>query len=120
MNYTAKELFEILNDQDECPWIEAKGGSMCSHSVMETVCAYANEPGLGGDYILMGVAMDTMSLFPQYKISGVTDPDKFQRDLASQCAGMFNLPIRPEITVEKINEKKCNYHIYVVNHFYEL
>lgn len=105
MNYTAQELFEILNDQDECPWIEAKGGSDSSHSVMETVCAFANEPGLGGGYILMGVAFDTTTLFPHYKISGVSDPDKFQRDFASQCAGMFNLPIRPEVTVEKIHDK---------------
>lgn len=105
MNYTAQELFEILNDQDECPWIEAKGGSDSSHSVMETVCAFANEPGLGGGYILMGVALDTTVLFPQYKIKGVNDPDKFQRDFASQCAGMFNLPIRPEVTIEKIHDK---------------
>ncbi len=105
MNYTAQELFEILNDQDECPWIEAKGGGDSSHSVMETVCAFANEPGLGGGYILMGVALDTSVLFPQYKIRGVTDPDKFQRDFATQCAGMFNLPVRPEVTVEKIHKK---------------
>lgn len=105
MNYTAQELFEILNDQDECPWIEAKGGSDSSHSVMETVCAFANEPGLGGGYILMGVALDTTVLFPQYKIKGVNDPDKFQRDFATQCAGMFNLPIRPEVSVEKVNER---------------
>lgn len=105
MNYTALELFEILNDQDECPWIEAKGGGDSSHSVMETVCAFANEPGLGGGYILMGVALDTTTVLPQYKIRGVNDPDKFQRDFATQCAGMFNLPVRPEVTVEKIHEK---------------
>ena len=105
MSYTAQELFEILNDQDECPWIEAKGGSDSSHSVMETVCAFSNEPGLGGGYILMGVALDTTVLFPQYKIKGVSDPDKFQRDFATQCAGMFNLPVRPEVTVEKIHDK---------------
>jgi len=69
MNHTAQELFEILNDQDECPWIEAKGGSDSSHSVMETVCAFANEPGLGGGYILMDVAQDNTVLFPQYKDS---------------------------------------------------
>ena len=35
MKYTAKELFELLNEQDECPWIEAKGGGESTHSVME-------------------------------------------------------------------------------------
>jgi len=102
MNYTAKELFELLNEQDECPWIEAKGGSESSHSVMETVCAYCNEPGLGGGYILIGIAEDTMSLFPQYKVVSVKDPDKFQKDFATQCAGMFNMSVRPEVYVEKI------------------
>jgi ATP-dependent DNA helicase RecG len=103
MTYTAKELFNLLNEQDECPWIEAKGGGVSTHSVMETVCAFSNEPGLGGGYIVMGVAVIESALFPQYKISGVSDPDKFQRDLATQCAGMFNFPVRPEVTVEKIN-----------------
>jgi len=34
MNHAAQELFEILNDQDECPWIEAKGRGDSSHSFM--------------------------------------------------------------------------------------
>lgn len=105
MNLTAPHLFDLLNQQDECPWIEAKGGSTCSHSVMETVCAYCNEPGLGGGYILMGIAVDETALFPQYRVSGVTDPDKFQRDFATQCAGMFNIPVRPEVSVEKVSGK---------------
>ena len=40
MDYTAQELFEILNKSDECDWIEAKGISDTSHYVMETVCSY--------------------------------------------------------------------------------
>ena len=62
MNYSAQEIFDILNEQDECTWIEAKGGSESSHSVMETVCSFSNEPGLGGGYIIMGIAIDTGSL----------------------------------------------------------
>ena len=103
MDYTAQELFELLNDTDECPFVEAKGGHESSHSVMETVCAYSNEPGLGGGYILMGVALDETHTFSQYKVVPITDPDKFQRDFATQCASMFNIPIRPKVSVEKIN-----------------
>jgi len=103
-NYTAQELFELLNQQDECEWIEAKGGHESSHSVMETVCAFSNEPGLTGGYILMGVAEDKTSLFPQYKTVHIPDPDKFQRDLVSQCSSMFNMPIRPKVSVETINK----------------
>lgn len=102
-DHSAKELFELLNQQDECDWIEAKGGNESSHSVMETVCAFANEPSLGGGYILLGVAEDKMALFPQYKTNHITDPDKFQNDFVSQCSSMFNIPVRPKVTVEKVH-----------------
>ncbi|MDR0796968.1 MAG: putative DNA binding domain-containing protein [Tannerella sp.] len=102
--YTAQELFEILNETDECDWIEAKGISDTSHSVMETVCAFSNEPGLDGGYIVMSVsAEDAESLPIQYKVDLIPNPDKSQRDLATQCASMFNLPVRPKITIGKIN-----------------
>ena len=105
MKFTAKELFDLLNYQDECSWIEAKGGSESSHSVMETVSAFSNEPGLGGGYILMGVAIDESSSSPAYKVVGVSDTDKFQKDFATQCAGMFNTPVRPELAIEKLGGK---------------
>lgn len=102
-NYTAQELFELLNQQDECAWIEAKGGNESSHSVMETVCAFSNEPGLTGGYIIMGIAEDKTAPFPQYKTAHINDPDRFQRDFVSQCSSMFNIPIRPKVSVEKVN-----------------
>ncbi len=101
--YSAQELFELLNQQDECDWIEAKGGHESSHSMMETVCAFANEPRLGGGYILMGVAEAGISYFPQYKTRKIDDPDKFQRDFAARCSSMFNMPIRPKVSVENVN-----------------
>lgn len=102
-NYTAQELFELLNQQDECDWIEAKGGHESSHSVMETVCAFSNEPGLDGGYILMGVAEDKTALSPLYKTIHISYPDKFQRDFVTQCSSMFNMPVRPKVSVEKVN-----------------
>ena len=101
--YSASDLFQLLNQQDECDWIEAKGGHESSHSVMETVCSFSNEPGLGGGYILLGVAEEKTSLFPQYRTMHISDPDKFQRDFVSQCSSMFNIPIRPKVTVERIH-----------------
>ena len=101
-NYTAEELFHILNSQDECDWVEAKGGHESSHSVMESVCSFSNEPSLEGGYILLGVAEDKESLFPQYKTVHIADPDKFQKDFVSQCSSMFNIPVRPKVSVEKI------------------
>lgn len=104
MNYTAEELFEILNDTDECPWIEAKGIGDSTTSIMETICSYSNEPGLGGGYILMSIsADDSETAADHYKIDPMPDPDKIQSDIATQCAGMFNMPVRPAMTIEKIN-----------------
>ena len=102
--YTAEELFEILNDTDECPWIEAKGISDSTTSIMETVCSYSNEPGLGGGYILMSIsADDSPTADTSYKVDPIPDPDKLQSDIATQCANMFNIPVRPVMSIEKIN-----------------
>ena len=51
---TAKELFAELNSFDENRRIEAKSASAVGKSMMETVCAFANEPGLRGGYLILG------------------------------------------------------------------
>lgn len=43
---------------DESHHIEAKRASQIDRSVLETVCAFANEPGLGGGYLLLGLARE--------------------------------------------------------------
>lgn len=104
MDYTAEELLEILNDTDECPWIEAKGIGDSTTSIMETVCSFANEPGLGGGYILMSISADESDTDEhRYKVAPMPDPDKLQSNIATQCASMFNLPVRPQMSIEKIN-----------------
>ena len=103
-DHTAEELFEILNDTDECPWIEAKGIGDTTTSIMETVCSYANEPGLGGGYLLMSISADDLeTASAHYKVDPIPDLDRLQSDIATQCASMFNIPVRPKMTVEKIN-----------------
>lgn len=103
--HSAQELFEILNDSDECTWIEAKGQSDTTRSIMETVCSFCNEPHLGGGYILIGVAENTHESEQTYVIEGLRDPDKEQLDFASQCSSMFNHRVRPQIEVEKLDKK---------------
>jgi ATP-dependent DNA helicase RecG len=102
---TVSELIYKLNNTDECAGIEAKKGSAIDRSVMETVCAFSNEPGLGGGYILLGVEREEHSLFPQYIVTGINNPDKLQLDLSTQCGNMFNQPIRPEISIEQVAGK---------------
>jgi ATP-dependent DNA helicase RecG len=105
MTRTAASLLDELLAVDESHTIEAKTGSGIGRSMLETVCAFANEPGLGGGYLLLGVApSDQGGLFSRhYDLVGLEDPDKVQSDLASQCAAAFNRSIRPQISVEKLN-----------------
>ncbi len=39
----------------------------------------------------------------RYWAAGVPDPDKLQRDLATQCASMLNVALRPEMAVERVD-----------------
>lgn len=102
---TAQELLERLQLLDETERIEAKAGSAVGKSVMETVCAFANEPGMGGGWLLLGVARDEMALFPSYAVEGVEHPERVGADLATQAAGMFNQPVRLEVRTEQIDGK---------------
>jgi len=103
---TAQDLLTELNASDESPRIEAKRSREIGKSIIETVLAFANEPGLGGGHLLLGVDSrvdekgDT-----RYWPEGLSDPDKIQKDLASQCASMLNVAIRPEMAVERLDGK---------------
>jgi ATP-dependent DNA helicase RecG len=99
------DLLERLNLTDESVNIEAKRAGEIDRSVMETVNAFSNEPNMGGGYLLLGVEKNEKAETPQYMITGISDPDKLQLDLGSQCANSFNQTIRPEITVETIDGK---------------
>jgi len=101
---SASSLLEELRAVDESHTIEAKRASRIDRSVLETVCAFANEPGLGVGYLLLGVSASTQTgLFGRdYEVVGVPDPDQAQSDLASQCATAFNRPVRPVIAVETL------------------
>lgn len=102
---TAQELLERLNLLDESERIEAKTASEVGKSLLETVCAFANEPGLGGGWLLLGVAREELALFPAYEVQGVDLPDKLSADLASQAATLFNRPLRLDIQTDAIDGK---------------
>jgi ATP-dependent DNA helicase RecG len=102
---TAAELLEELDTLDEHVSIDAKTGSDVGPSLLQTICAFSNEPELGGGYLLLGVAPDEATLWPTYRVVGVDDPDKLQNDIASQCATVFNSPIRPRMVTERLQGK---------------
>ena len=100
---SADDLLQELNAADECPGIEAKKSREAGKSLLETVCAFSNEPGLGGGYLLLGVEWVVNLLGDRvYRPSGLPDPDKVQADLATQCASVFNQVIRPEMSLERV------------------
>ncbi|MBL0317939.1 MAG: ATP-binding protein [Alphaproteobacteria bacterium] len=58
----------------------------------------------GGGTILIGVEKQEDD--PFYSVKGIDDADKISSDIASQCASVFNKPIRPSIRTEDIDGKK--------------
>jgi len=98
----AYELLQQLNLSDETERIEAKRAQDIGKSILETICAFANEPGLGGGWLLLGVVQDDMA---GYAVEGVPNPDKLSADLASQCASMFNQRVQVNISTEVLENK---------------
>lgn len=81
-NCTAQELFDVLNDVDETLSVEAKAPSVdTSRSIMETVCSFSNEPGLGGGVILLGVKERDEVNGVRYEAEDIADTDKALRKL---------------------------------------
>ena len=104
--YTAQELYNLLIQADESVWIEAKGHGDTNLSLMESVCSFSNEPGLGGGYILYGIAENKGEAGKdRFVIEDIFDCDKIQSDISTQCASMFNLPVRPKIDIEQLDGK---------------
>lgn len=103
--YSVQELYKKLTESNECIWIEAKGDDDTAESLMESVCSFSNEPGLGGGYILLGIGEDKTSKDNRFPVDGISDPDKKQLDISTQCASMFNIVVRPRIDVEQLNGK---------------
>ena len=104
---TAKDIFDELNSWDENRRIEAKSASAVGKSMMETVCAFANEPGLRGGYLLLGAKRTGMTDEgkPIYEPENIENTDKIQSDFVAMCNSMFNVRIRPIINVEEYHGK---------------
>ena len=99
------ELWDKLLGNDESVLIEAKRSTEIGKSMMETVSAFANEPGRGGGYLILGVERLDDDPSEEYKITGVPNCDQIQSNLATQCREMFNATIRPQIEVYSDNGK---------------
>ncbi|MGR7921565.1 ATP-binding protein [Zobellella denitrificans] len=88
-------LLEQLRQLDECSHIEAKRGNDIGGSIMQTVCAFANEPGLGGGYLLLGVN-EPDEQHTEFYVSGVDNTDKLLGDLQANCREQFEQAVPVE------------------------
>ncbi len=98
------DYLNLLNALDENERLEAKRGREIGPSILETVCAFANEPGLQGGTLLLGVTRDESDLFSPYIVEGVQHPDSLSASLATQCREQFNVPVRVQIASEQISD----------------
>lgn len=101
-NLSAKELFAELCQHSESSKIEAKAGSAIGSSVMQTICAFSNEPGLNGGYLLLGVSEKEDNFY----VSGVRDVNQVLQQLGNNCRTQFERPIDVKANVETLEGKE--------------
>lgn len=101
--FSAESLLEQLRQLDECQRIEAKRGSDIGSSVMQSVCAFANEPGLGGGYLLLGIS-EPDEQHEHFYVSGVSNTDQLLGALQANCRDQFEqiIPIEAQADIEPL------------------
>jgi ATP-dependent DNA helicase RecG len=90
--FLPEQLLVQIRELDEHPRIEAKRGREIGPSVMQSVCAFANEPGLGGGYLLLGVA-EPDEEHDQFWVCGVEHGDQLLNELQINSREQFEQPI---------------------------
>jgi ATP-dependent DNA helicase RecG len=104
-DYTPESLLSLLQERDEQARIEAKRASEIGKSVMQTICAFANEPGLGGGYLLLGIEEPNHE-HDNFHVVGVKDADRLLNDIQINCRGQFEAPIPVQGDVVILDGKK--------------
>ncbi len=104
MNWTNQQLFNELVQLEEQQRIEAKRASSVGYSIMQTVCAFANEPGLGGGWLLLGVAEPDVK-HNSFWICGAENTDQLLNELQNNCRQQFEQPVHIECKHSKIEGK---------------
>lgn len=102
MDWSVQEIFDNLNKLEESPNIEAKRSHAIGPSIMQTVCAYSNEPGLGGGWILLGIN-EPDDDHETYWVEGIKNVDQHLGELQNNCRSQFEQPVTFESKHEEIN-----------------
>ncbi|MGY0150900.1 ATP-binding protein [Edwardsiella tarda] len=103
--FSPQQLLEQLRQLDEQPRIEAKRASEIGPSVMQTICAFANEPGLGGGYLLLGVN-EPQTPEETFSVCGVSDADRLLNTIQVNCRDQFETPVPVQGDVALLEGKK--------------
>lgn len=103
------EMLNVYNEllkSSELTHIEAKKASGgIGDSVMQTVCAFANEPNTNHGYLLLGVSEPNED-HDKHWVSGVEDTDKILNDLQNNCRNQFENTIQIEANILILENKK--------------
>ena len=101
-DWSPQKLLNLLKNGENSR-IEAKP---CTEGVgdscLQTICAFANEPGLGGGYILLGVREKGTRFVPV----GIADIDKIQNDIFSKVKNAFGIVPKIQTAVECVEGKQ--------------
>ncbi|KAE8236911.1 hypothetical protein A4X03_0g9282, partial [Tilletia caries] len=89
---SVESLLAELRVLDEHPRIEAKRASQAGASIMQSICAFANEPGLGGGYLLLGIG-EPDATHAEFWVEGVADVDKLLNEIQGNCREQFETAI---------------------------
>ena len=98
-------VYQQLLAGGELRHIEAKKASGgVGDSIMQTVCAFANEPNIGHGYLLLGVS-EPNDEHDNFWISGVSDTDNVLNQLQGNCRNQFNRMVQIDAGVLTIEGK---------------
>ncbi len=104
MNWSVEQLYQELLELGEQPRVEAKRASEVGASVMQSICAFANEPGLGGGWLLLGIG-EPDEEHDNYWVVGVADRDALIGAIQNNCREQFERPIQVQSKHALINGK---------------
>ena len=101
------DLITTLKNSGENERIEAKQtASSPGKSLLQTISAFSNEPGMGGGYLVLGLTKNEVEQPPYYSVTGIKDPEQMQSEVVNLCRQCFNMPIRPSLEVLEHQDKK--------------
>ncbi|OBW93051.1 ATP-binding protein [Gallibacterium salpingitidis] len=97
-------LQTLQQNGNEHQQIEAKKAQYIGDSIMQTVCAFANQPVGEKSYLLLGIS-EPDEQHNNYWVSGVDALDELLNNLHNNCRTQFNYPVPIDVGFAQVNGK---------------